>query len=131
VLAEAGLPVAIVNPRQVRKFSGAIGNSLRRGTGCPSRELNPLIREAFHRIRENRAIVRWIGRDAGSVKKVAAIVALVVTQCDRMRECSTSGSVRGVLSNGHPYRNHPATMLGDERISGGAMLTQCPPARYR
>src|SRR6516165_1573361 len=23
----------------------------------------------------------------------------------RMRECRTSGSVRGVLSNGHPYRN--------------------------
>ena len=22
-----------------------------------------------------------------------------------MRECRTSGSVRGVLSNGHPYRN--------------------------
>ena len=25
MLAEAGLPVAIVNPRQVRKFAGAIG----------------------------------------------------------------------------------------------------------
>jgi hypothetical protein len=24
----------------------------------------------------------------------------------RMRECRTSGSVRGVPSNGHPYRNH-------------------------
>jgi hypothetical protein len=23
-----------------------------------------------------------------------------------MRECRTSGSVRGVPSNGHPYRNH-------------------------
>jgi hypothetical protein len=51
---------------------------------CPSRELNPPIREAFHRIREDRAIVRWIGRDAGE-RQVAAIVALFVTQCDRLR----------------------------------------------
>ncbi len=31
-----------------------------------------------------------------------------------MRECRTSGSVRGVLSNGHPYRNQ----------AGGASLLQ-------
>ena len=35
----------------------------------------------------------------------------------RMRECRTSGSVRGVLSNGHPYRNRRGLRCSRHRVA--------------
>ena len=38
-----------------------------------------------------------------------------------MRECRTSGSVRGVPSNGHPYRNPPACSTNVIRMSSARL----------
>ena len=49
-----------------------------------------------------------------------------------MRECRTSGSVRGVPSNGHPYRNRRACHLADSRsqraVSVDLLIAQIEPS---